>query len=104
MGPTMEIHLIDDKEKIVFHQTVKNMDEVTEGCYTNTDIIVTTARIFIWQRKVYKKFDCMACPCYCCIWLGFLSKINHPRNLGNTMQFISLPSVLSFSTDMSLEP
>jgi hypothetical protein len=101
--PTMDIYLIDKDEQVVFHHSMKDMDKITTNVYQNTDIVVTTARIFFWERKVYKKFDCMACPYFCFVWLGCLNKIFNPRHLGNSMSFLSLPSVLSFSTDMSVE-
>jgi hypothetical protein len=101
--PELDIHLVDTHEQIIFHQTIKDVKTPKNNCYTNADIIITTGRIFFWERQVYKKFDCMACPCWCFVWLAFTNKIFNPKNLGNTMSFLSLPSVLSFSTDMALE-
>jgi len=92
------------KEQMVFHITFKDLDGVTSGTYANTDVVVTTGRIFFWSRRAYKRFDCQAIPCWVCCWMGFLKPLFPARNLPNSMCFFTLPSVLSFSTDLSVDP
>merc|ERR1712060_722676 len=70
--------------------------------YSNLDIAVTSARVFFWKRDCYKKFDCCSLPCYCFLWLGFMNRVSNPINLHNEMSFMTLPSILSFSTDLSV--
>merc|ERR1712061_162697 len=43
-------------------------------------------------------------PCWCCCWMAFLNPIFSAKHLGNSIEFISLPAMLSFSTDMNVEP
>lgn len=105
VAPVPDIYLGDiEKEQVVFHLTFKDLGSFATGTYTNTDVVITTGRIFFWSRKAYKNFDCQALPCWCCCWLGCLNPIFAARNLPNSMSFFSLPSILSFSTDLSVDP
>jgi hypothetical protein len=90
------------REKMLFHLSVKNTTDLSSKCYFNLDVAVTSARVFFWKRDCYKKFDCCALPCWLFVWLGFMNRINNPINLPNEMSFITLPSVQSFSTDVSV--
>mmetsp|Transcript_43372 Transcript_43372/g.123670 ORF Transcript_43372/g.123670 Transcript_43372/m.123670 type:complete len:208 (-) Transcript_43372:405-1028(-) len=67
-------------------------------------MILTTGRIFFWERKVYKKFDCQALLCWLTCWMAILNPIVAARNLPNSASFVTLPSILSFSTDLSVDP
>ncbi|CAK0824883.1 unnamed protein product [Prorocentrum cordatum] len=90
------------KERVLFHLSVKDTTDIYSKCYVNLDIAVTSARVFFWKRDCYKKFDCCALPCWLFIWLGFMNRMNKPMNLPNEMSFITLPSIQSFSTDVSV--
>ncbi|CAK0870337.1 unnamed protein product [Prorocentrum cordatum] len=101
--PQPTLHLASgSKEKMLFHLSVKNTTDIYSKCYSNLDIAITSARVFFWKRDCYKKFDCCALPCWCFVWLGFMNRINNPINLHNEMSFMTLPSILSFSTDASV--
>jgi hypothetical protein len=103
--PIPHIFLMDPaKEQIIFHLTFKDLGSPFQGTYTNTDVIVTSGRIFFWKRSTYKKFDCMSLPCYCFAWRGCLNRFFPGRNLPNKLAFVTLPSILSFSTDLSVDP
>lgn len=103
--PKPDIALIDpEKEMVVFHLTFKDLGSTFTGTYTNTDVIITTARVFIWTREAYKKFDCMSLLFYCLFWRGCLNRFFPGRNLPNSLTFVALPMIQSFSTDLSVQP
>lgn len=102
--PTPHIYLLDpEKEQVIFHLTFKDLGTPFSGTYINTDVIVTSGRIFFWKRHVYKKFDCMSLPCYFLCWVGCLNRFFPGRNLPNQLSFVTLPSILSFSTDLAVD-
>jgi len=102
--PKPDIHLSHKKEQLVFHASFRDIGSTRSGRYTNTDVVITTGRVFFWQRDVYKKFDCQACCYWLCWWRAFLNPIFASRNLPNSCSFVTLPSLLSFSTDLSIDP
>jgi len=102
--PYPDICLADDDEQLVFNLSFKNVGSTWSGRYNNTDVILTTGRVFIWDRMCYKKFDCMSLPCWCCCWVGCLNPLFAPRNLPNAVSFLTLPSLLSFSSDLDVDP
>jgi len=102
--PKPDIYLSDGKnELVVFYLTLKDLGSTFGGRYTNTDIVVTTGRIFFWNRQVYKKFDCQALTCWLTCWMGCLNPLFAARNLPNSMSFMTLPTMQSFSTDLSVD-
>mmetsp|Transcript_129128 Transcript_129128/g.252869 ORF Transcript_129128/g.252869 Transcript_129128/m.252869 type:complete len:401 (+) Transcript_129128:3-1205(+) len=102
--PHPSIQLSHTKEQIVFHTSFKDTCTVLDGCYTHTDVVVTTGRLFLWHRQVYKKWDCQAILYYIIFWRGMLRFLKPPANLLNECAFFTLPSLLSFSTDLSVDP
>jgi hypothetical protein len=91
------------REKILFHVSMKDTQDMLSKYYTNLDVAVTSARVFFWKRDCYKKFDCCALPCWLFIWFGCLNRLVNPINLYNEMCFMTLPSILSFSTDLNVD-
>jgi len=102
--PRPDIQLSSANEELIFHVAFKDVGPLLSKCYTNTDVVVTTGRVFFWHRSVYKKFDCQAALYWCCFWRAFVNPIFSGKNLPNSCSFFTLPSLLSFSTDMSVDP
>jgi len=102
--PVPEIHLNHSNEQVFFHMSFKDVRTVLDGCYSNVDVVVTTGRLFVWERDAYKKWDCESCLYYLCFWKACLRLLKPARNLPNTCSFFTLPSLLSFSTDLSVDP
>jgi hypothetical protein len=90
------------KERILYHVSIKDTTDIFNKCYSNLDIAVTSARIFFWKRDCYKKFDCCALLQWLVLWMACLNKLANPTHLSNEMSFMTLPSILSFSTDVSV--
>jgi len=84
--------------------TFKDTAGISDGTYRNTDVAISTGRVFFWHRHAYKRFDCQALLCWCTCWLGCLNKFVAARNLHNSSSFFTLPALLSFSTDLSVDP
>merc|ERR1712226_539261 len=102
--PQPTLYLINgSKERLLYHLSVKDTTDIFTKYYINLDIAVTSARVFFWKRNCYKKFDCCALLYWLFLWIGCLNRINNPINLYNEMSFMTLPSILSFSTDMSVD-
>mmetsp|Transcript_36288 Transcript_36288/g.91399 ORF Transcript_36288/g.91399 Transcript_36288/m.91399 type:complete len:982 (-) Transcript_36288:175-3120(-) len=102
--PQPDIQLSSSNEQLVFHMSFKDIGPLLSKCYTNTDVVMTTGRLFFWHRSVYKKFDCQASLYWCCFWRAFVNPIFSGKNLPNSCSFFTLPSILSFSTDLSIDP
>jgi len=100
--PTPEI-LLTGNEELVYTLNVTDISSVWSPYYTNTDVIVTTGRLFLWSRKCYKNFDCQMGAYWCCCWAAFLNPLFAAKHLGNVLEFVSMPALLSFSTDMNVE-
>lgn len=102
--PRPDIQLGTQDEQLIFHMCFKDLCKLSSGTYTNTDVVVTTGRLFFWNRQVYKRFDCQACLYWCLCWTGFMNPILSAKNLHNMCSFFTLPALLSFSTDLSVDP
>lgn len=102
--PRPDIQLSHASEQLVFHMSFKDVGSLWSGCYTNTDLVLTTGRLFFWHRSVHKSFDCQACLYWFCCWGGCLKFLFPGKHLPNSCSFLTLPSLLSFSTDLSIDP
>lgn len=106
-----DLHLIDEKEKPAFSWSFKERGPALSPFNFNHSVVVTTGRVFVWSRGVYKPFDCRICCCWTVLWCGCLSEVSRAaralfwrERLPSTMSFMTLPSVLSFSTERGIEP
>lgn len=104
-----DLYLADAAEQPVFHWAFKERGRWFSAFHTNTDVVVTTGRVFLWTRGFYKDYDCRTSLCYCCCWCAcayvFLrDELLLLERAPSTMSFMTLPSVLSFSTETRVDP
>jgi len=100
-SPEIQLHSAED---LVYSLSVKNIGTVWSKYYRNVDIIITTGRIHVWSRCCYKQFDCAMLHYWCCCWAACLNPLFPAKNLQNSVEFVSMPVLLSFSTDLTVEP
>jgi len=91
-------------EQPVYHWSFKDIGTLQAPYHVNTDVIVTTDRIFLWSRPIYKPFDCKLICCYGMCWCACINKCLQGKRLPNSMSFLSLKVLLSFSTEVSVDP
>lgn len=95
---------MQEKEEPLFHWSTKEIGAISSPYHINNDIVITTGRVFLWQRAIYKPFDCKTCCCFGACWCTCLKKVFQANRLQTSMSYISLPLLLSFSTDLEVEP
>eukprot|EP00746_Dinoflagellata_sp_MGD_P037951 gnl/MRDRNA2_/MRDRNA2_191219_c0_seq1.p1 gnl/MRDRNA2_/MRDRNA2_191219_c0~~gnl/MRDRNA2_/MRDRNA2_191219_c0_seq1.p1 ORF type:complete len:565 (-),score=87.67 gnl/MRDRNA2_/MRDRNA2_191219_c0_seq1:379-1893(-) len=91
-------------ETPVFHWQFQEAGLLTSAYNTKTDLIVTTDRIIIWARGVYKTFDCRTCCCYGFWWCACMQKLFGTRYLPHSMSYLNLSRLQGFSTETTLLP
>jgi hypothetical protein len=104
-----DFYLADAKEEPIFHWAFKERGRWFSAFHTNTDVVVTTGRVFLWNRGFFKDYDCRTCVCWCCCWCACIYHFLLDEHLlleraPSTMSFMLLPSVLSFSTETRVDP
>jgi len=100
-----DLFLTNSKEKPVFHWSFKEYGWITSALNTNTDIVVTTGRVYIYNRIHYKQFDCKTSFCFGACWCACIRKWwVGPKRLERSSSFLTLPFLLSFSTEVALNP
>lgn len=92
------------KEAPLFHWSTKEIGSISSPYHINNDILITSGRVFLWQRAIYKPFDCKTCCCFGACWCTCFKKIFQANRLQTSMSYMSLPLLLSFSTDLDVEP
>lgn len=105
-GHNPELFLSCATEKPIFHWSFKETGKLGTTQNTNTDIVVTSGRVLLWSRMLYKRFDCKTS---CCLLMGgvcqcaFCNALTK-RRLPNSMSFVALSAVMSFTTETTMEP
>jgi len=99
-----DIYLCDENEKPLFHWSGTEVGAIESAYNANTDVIVTTDRVFLWQRPVYKAFDCKTCLCWGTCQCGCVNKLVEANRLPNTVSFLSYAALLSFSSESQVDP
>eukprot|EP00931_Biecheleriopsis_adriatica_P087740 TRINITY_DN62168_c0_g1_i1.p1 TRINITY_DN62168_c0_g1~~TRINITY_DN62168_c0_g1_i1.p1 ORF type:complete len:1075 (+),score=225.88 TRINITY_DN62168_c0_g1_i1:156-3227(+) len=99
-----DIYMCHEEEQMLFHWSGQEAGTLASGYNSNTDVIVTSDRVFLWQRPIYKSFDCKTCLCYGTCWCGCLQRCLEASMLPNTMSFISHGALLSFSSESQIDP
>lgn len=103
-GQRSELHLRDDEEQPIFAWSFKELGLVSSPYNTNTDIVVTTGRIVVWTRTLYKQFDCKTSLCWGACWCACCHGLICARKLPSSMAFMTLQSMLSFTTETDVKP
>jgi len=102
-----EIFVSDSTEHPVFAWSFKEKGELSNPHNVNSDIVVTTGRVLIWSRTLFKSFDCKLC---CCLALGgachcvCCKGVCGMQRLPTSMCFIALSGLMSFTTETTMEP
>ncbi|CAK9029426.1 Uncharacterized protein SCF082_LOCUS18783 [Durusdinium trenchii] len=99
-----DIYLCDEKETMLYHWSGSEAGVLASPYNSTTDVIVTTDRVFLWQRPLYKTFDCKTCLCWGACWCGCLTKCTDSTSLPNTMSFLNYTAMLSFSSESQVDP
>jgi len=106
-GVDPEIFLTSAAEQPIFHWSVKENGALGTTSNTNTDVLVTTGRVLLWSRMLYKKFHCktsccllLGGVCQCALCNGLLTR----RRLPSSMSFLALSALMSFTTETTMEP
>mmetsp|Transcript_17562 Transcript_17562/g.39603 ORF Transcript_17562/g.39603 Transcript_17562/m.39603 type:complete len:345 (+) Transcript_17562:3-1037(+) len=99
-----DIYLCHQDEKPLYHWSGSEAGVLASPYNSMTDVIVTTDRVFLWQRPLLKTFDCKTCLCWGACWCGCLGKCIQASSLPNTMSFLSYPAMLSFSSESQIDP
>jgi len=103
-----DMYLSQTTEAPIFTWSFKERGRWFSAFNINTDVVVTTGRVFIWSRGFYKDFDCRTCLCWSCCWCSCFYKLLRNDHLltervPSSMSFMTLPSILSFSTDTHVD-
>jgi len=104
INQSCELHLRDKSEQPIFAWSFKEMGRVTSPYNTNSDIVVTTGRVMLWSRTLYKTFDCKTSFCWGFCWCSCCHGILCARRLPSSMAFMTLGSMLSFTTETKVKP
>jgi len=99
-----DIYLCHEDEAPLYHWSGTEAGVLASPYNSTTDVIVTTDRVFLWQRPLLKSFDCKTCLCWGACWCGCLSKFIEAGQLPNTMSFLCYKVMLSFSTESQIDP
>lgn len=100
-----DIYLCDKEEKMLYHWSGTEAGVLASPFNSVTDVVVTSDRVFLWQRPLYKKFDCKTCMCWGACWCGWLTKCTtDASSLPNTMSFLCYSAMLSFSSESQVDP
>jgi len=99
-----DIYLCDKDETMLYHWSGTEAGVLSSPYNSVTDVVVTSDRVFLWQRPLYKKFDCKTCLCWGACWCGCLTKCTDATSLPNTMSFLSYSAMLSFSSESQVDP
>jgi len=102
-----EIFLSDSTEQPIFAWSFKEKGDLTNPHNINSDIVVTTGRVLVWSRTLFKSFHCKLCcclalggACHCVCCYGACGR----QRLPSTMSFVALSALLSFTTETTNEP
>lgn len=103
-GMTPDIFLSGPEEKPLFYWSFKEIGSLQTPYNTNTDVVVTTGRIYIYKRDLFKAFDCKLCCCFfsplwCSCWKRL---VDGPKRLRRQSSFLDLQFLLSFSTEVAV--
>lgn len=106
-----ELHLADEDEQPLFTWSFTERGSVSSPFSYNHSIMVSTGRVFMWTRGWYKPFDCRICCMWSFLWCNCVQEMANrtgalfwTERVPSTMSFMTLPSILSFSTERQVEP
>jgi len=107
IGQSPDILLTCSAEQPIFHWSFKENGALGSPHNTNTDVVVTTGRVLLWNRTLYKRFDCKTS---CCLFLGGVCQcalcnwMLQRKRLPSSMSFVALAGLMSFTTETTMEP
>merc|ERR1719242_2485993 len=99
-----EIHLSEAAEQPVFFWSFQEKGLIGTPHNTNTDIVITTGRVLLWSRTLYKTFDCKTSCLWGFCWCACCRTMFCAKRLPSSMSFLTLSSLLTFSTETTMEP
>lgn len=99
-----DIYLCNVNEQMVYHWSMREAGALTSPYNSNTDLVITTDRVFMWTRPVYKTFDCKTACYYGACWCGCLRCLQGASQLPNTVSFLCYSVMLSFTSETQVEP
>merc|ERR1719210_1642360 len=103
-GTMPELFFTNPDERPIFHWSFKEFGPLSSALNTNTDVVITTGRVYLYSRSIYKEFDAKTCCCFGACWCMCIKKfLRGPKRLQRTSSFLTLPFLLSFSTEMKME-
>jgi len=104
-GQIPDVFLAHAGEKPLFYWSFKEFGWLSQATSTNTDVVVTTNRLFKYSRANFKPYDCRTALCFgACYCTCIKSLINGPKYLQRSASFLMLPMMLSFNTEVSVSP
>lgn len=102
-GMMPDVYLAGRLEKPLFYWSFQELGWVNEPHNTNSDVVVTTNRVYLYSRQNWKFFDgyngCLFACCWCsCFWKLFQGK----KSLRRLGAFLDLDMLLSFCTEVDI--
>merc|ERR1719410_934512 len=105
MGHVPDLFLANADERPLFYWSFKEFGWLSQPTSTNTDVIVTTNRIYKYSRANFKPYDCRTALCFgACYCTLFKRILNGPKYLQRASSFLMLPSLLSFNSEVEVSP
>jgi hypothetical protein len=111
LQPDDQAHLIPDMyvsspdELPLFYWSFKEFGWINSAMNVNTDLVVTTNRIYIFKRSLWKQFDAKTCCCFGLCWCPWLWRaFQGKKGLRRQSSFLDMNMLLTFSTEVEISP
>jgi len=105
LGQAPDVFLANSDERPLFYWSFKEFGWLSQPTSTNTDVIVTTNRIYKYSRANFKPYDCRTSLCFGACYCTLLKRVlNGPKYLQRASSFLMLPSLLSFNSEVEVSP
>jgi len=104
-GQIPDLFMAHTNETPLFFWSFKEFGLLADATSTNTDLVVTTNRVYKYSRANFKPYDCRTAVCFGACYCTYFKKIfNGPKYLQRSASFLTLPLMLSFNTEVSVSP
>jgi hypothetical protein len=99
-----DMFMASDLEEPIFYWAFKEYGPLSSALSFNTDVIITSNRVFKYTRASYKPFDCRLCLFVCC-YCTALKKLIYGRKYNyRSASFLMLDFMLTYCSEITVEP
>jgi hypothetical protein len=102
-GMIPDMYLTSADEKPLFYWSFQEFGYVNSAYNTNSDVVVTSDRVYLYNRSLWKPFDAKTCCCFAICWCTCLWRaISGKKYLRRQSSFLKLEMLLSFCTEVDI--